>query len=255
MGCRQVYAVLCPGVVTLRHGKRNDSIDYREWSTQNYNWSTATKSSPYQHRSSALLPRRREVRLWGRVRGTRVEICPSLRWNERVFSSSLSRSLVAAPDIFSQSRIHWPGEIVNEKQKQSLLHFGKNSGKIVLQRWQAACFSFDEGRDQWLLTLWPTKRKSGSDCLLQTCIIVTITVAPRRLYTVCWHVFTWSRKKSDSYVTTVTTLWLRGIIPARFRPDQAGPGSFDRINHTRWEKTRQCVRHLFHTGNLDRFLK
>ena len=38
--------------------------------------------------------------------GYTCRICPSLRWNERVFSSSLSRSLVAAPDIFSQSRIH-----------------------------------------------------------------------------------------------------------------------------------------------------
>ena len=38
--------------------------------------------------------------------GYTCRICPSLRWKERVFSSSLSRSLVAAPDIFSQSRIH-----------------------------------------------------------------------------------------------------------------------------------------------------
>ena len=80
--------------------------------------------------------------------GYTCRICPSLRWNERVFSSSLSRSLVAAPDIFSQLRIHWPGETVNRKGVQSLLHCGKNCGKDLLQQLQSSDTFFLRRRER-----------------------------------------------------------------------------------------------------------
>ena len=194
MGCRQVYAVLCPGVVTLSREQKwlhrlQKMIDTKLQLVDR------KKEQPLPTQVFSFVATETGSKALRTGAGYTCRICPSLRWNERVFSSSLSRSLVAAPDIFIQSRIHWPAEMVNQKQEQSLLHFGKkeNSGKILHQRWQAARFSFGEGRDRWLLTSWPTKRKSGSYCLLQT--FIRITVAPRRLYTVCWHVVTWSRKK------------------------------------------------------------
>ena len=63
--------------------------------------------------------------------GYTCRICPSLRWKERVFSSSLSRSLVAAPDIFSQSRIHPLKPAARKQSNQKLLSFPVNSSLPV----------------------------------------------------------------------------------------------------------------------------
>ena len=63
--------------------------------------------------------------------GYTCRICPSLRWKERVFSSSLSRSLVAAPDIFSQSRIHPLEPAATKQSNQNLLSFPVNSSLPV----------------------------------------------------------------------------------------------------------------------------
>ena len=68
-----------------------------------------------------------------RGRGYMSRIWPSLRWNERVFSSKLSRSASAAPEMLSHSRMQDPR---GDPGRKSLCTFSSNNQREKMSEWR-----------------------------------------------------------------------------------------------------------------------